>query len=197
MTKKGKLTLVEKAAIQTFISQGKDVAEIASTLDRTKNIVTKYINSELDDLHSTIVNAQMEAAEAEQEHERYSKARKDDLFNIREAKTQDLKDVTDSATVNAVQRRLSQAGLRDNDIAKVLKLAIDRYASAGRQFKNEDELYTECIRQMKAGEFMIKKSQGGRDGVAIMTPAASQRSDDNKSASPSRSVRDNVFRPNG
>ena len=199
MTKGGRLSLVEKAAIQGMLGQQKSTEEIASLLDRSEKVVENYIDGELDDLHSNIANAQIESQERE-ESKRYSKARKKDIYNIREAKKSEIDSVTDEGTVAVAKRRLGQAGLKDTDIAKVIDLAINKFAKIGKRFKDDNELYTECIRQMKAGEFMIKKSQGGRDGVAIMTPAASQRTDDSSKSRRSASTRytsENIFRPNG
>lgn len=198
MVKKGPLSLVEKAAIQGLLSQQKSIEEISNTLDRSETSVENYINKELDELHTTIVNAQIESSN--NEPDRYSKAnKKKDLFVIKDIDTIDHQDVTDEITINKVMKRLKQAGLRENDIHKVIKLAISKYANIEKQFKDENELYTMCIKQMRAGEFMIKKAQGGTEGVAIMTPAASQRTDDShrKSPSTSRSVRNNVFKPHG
>jgi hypothetical protein len=196
MVKGGKLSLVEKAAIQGMLGQQKSTEEIASLLDRSEKIVENYIDGELDQLHSTIAEAQLEAEE-NKDH-RYSKAKKKDIFHIRDVDKVDAQEVTDEKTIATVNRRLSQAGLKDNDITKVLELAITRFAKLGRKFKDDNELYTECIRQMKAGEFMIKKSQGGRDGVAIMTPAASQKMDDSsKRNNYSRYSEKNIYKPFG
>ena len=65
MTKKGRLSLVEKAAIQTFIGKGDSIQKTAKTLDRTVAVVKRYVESELDDLHSVIVKAQLEAVKAD------------------------------------------------------------------------------------------------------------------------------------
>lgn len=201
MPKGGRLSLVEKAAIQGMLGQHKSTEEIASLLDRSEKVVENYIEGELDQLLSDIVNAKIEALETEtekEEPERYSKAREKDLFNIRKVNKIDAREVTDDKTIATVSRRLSQAGLKDNDIAKVLDLSISRFAEIGRKFKDDNELYTECIRQMKAGEFIIKKSQGGRDGVAIMTSAASQKMDDaSRRNNYSRYSENNIYRPNG
>lgn len=202
MPKAGRLNIVEKAAIQGMLGQQKSTEEIASLLDRSEKVVENYINNELDELHSTIVRARMEAEEnqepEQEESDRYCKTRKDEIFNIRKVNKVDAQQVTDDNTIAVVSRRLTQAGLKDNDVTKVLDLAISRYVKIGKVFKDENELYTECIRQMKAGEFMIKKTQGGRDGVAIMTPAASQRADDgNRKGNYSRYSEKNIFRPNG
>lgn len=194
MVKGGKLSLIEKAAIQGMLGQNKSTEEIATLLDRSEKIVENYIDGELDDLHSTIAGAQIEAEE--KKSERYSKAKKNDIHNVRQVDEIDSQEVTDKKTIAAVSRRLNQAGLKDTDIEKVLSLSITRFAKLGRKFKDDNELYTECIRQMKAGEFMIKKSQGGREGVAIMTPAASQKMDDSsKKNDYSRVSEKNIFRP--
>lgn len=211
--KGGPLTLVEKAAIQGFLGQGQDTKEIAETLNRSEKVVDTYISGELDNLHSTIVNARMQAAldgsaewessdsveEPSQENEskRYSKASTDDVFKIQDAEKGVLDEVSNQESVDLVMKRLVQAGLKETDATKVLAGALERFYKAGRRFKDDNELYTECIRQMKAGEFMIKRSQGGREGVAIMTPAASQRMDKQAKSTDSRIVRNNIFRPNG
>ena len=39
-------------------------------------------------------------------------------------------------------------------------------------------MYKDCVARMPSSTFMIKKTMGGREGVAIMTGGASQKGDD-------------------
>lgn len=187
--KSGPLNLVEKAAIQGMLSQEKSIGEIASTLERSESIVDNYINNELDELHSTIVNAKIQ-----KEVKRWSSPNKEDIYNQQKPSSTDI--VSDKI-VSVVHKRLQQAGLKDIDANKVIDMAIDRYAQKNKVIKDEEELYAESIKSMKAGEFMIKKSAGGSDGVAIMTPAASQRGDKPARTQHSNPIEKNIFRPNG
>lgn len=194
MVKKGPLNIVEKAAIQSFLSEGKELSDIADTLDRSEGLVSKYVDGELEDTVSTIAKAKMEAFENDQK--KYSRARAADIHKVKEADNVEIDEVTDQKTFDVVSKRLKQAGLKENDVAKVMELAIKRFILQERKFKDENEFYSQCIKEMRAGEFMIKKSDGGRDGVAIMTPAASQRTDEAKKGY-SAKIDNNIFRPNG
>lgn len=91
----------------------------------------------------------------------------------------------------AVRKRLISSGLTHTDADRIL----DKFV--GRRFKTEDQLFVACIKSMKAGDFMQKKSQGGREGIAIMNGGVSARLDEAKKLGPkhSRHVRGNIFKP--
>ena len=56
--KKGQLSQTEKYAVQQMIHLGKTNIEIAKELDRTEGCIVKYVEGELDKLHTTIAEVQ-------------------------------------------------------------------------------------------------------------------------------------------
>ena len=56
-----------------------------------------------------------------------------------------------------------------------IEKALEKAYNTNGIFKDMEGLYAEAIRQMRSGDFMKKRTEGGNTGVAIMTPAASQR----------------------
>ena len=156
---KGRLSNVEKYAIQGMVGQDATVAEIASELGRSEKTVENYVNNELDRLHSMSAEIQLRQAEDEEVAKKSS---------------------TDESVIKKVVRRLLQAGLTEMDAQRVMNSALARAEKKNKVYGGEkavDLLYNDCIGRMTASQFMIKKSQGGREGVAIMTPGASQKGD--------------------
>ena len=58
-----KLSQLNKYTIQGMLSSGKTVRDISTTLDITEKTVQKYVDGELDKIHSTIAKVQIEQAE--------------------------------------------------------------------------------------------------------------------------------------
>jgi len=184
MAKKGKLSNTDKMAIQKGVSKGLTVDSIANSLDRTTKIVDNYISGELNDLLSTIAGAQIDKDEAQTP------------ASYDESDLSKKYDHIDPRTIIHVTNKLITAGLTENDTRQLIISALD--SSNGDPSMNNDELlYTRCISRMSAGHFITKKTQGGREGVAIMSEAASIRGDMHakKSLGNSRSSRGNVFNP--
>lgn len=185
MTKRGKLTLREKYAIQGMLHNNMDIEEIATFLDRSTKIVENYVNGELDRLHNTIANAQLEQLEKEVE-----RRQKEALSPPNEQPNISSKDVQNVFT------RLKDAGLLEKDIVWVINKVFDVYEKTKSKLQDADHLYTECIKNMRAGHFITKRTQSGKGGVAIMSPAASTRMDESaKQSRGSRSTKGCIYNP--
>ena len=95
-------------------------------------------------------------------------------------------------------RSLVKGGVTENDAEKVMSIALDKAEKSGKIFENESKLYSAAIKNMKAGEFMKKRSDGGHKGVTVMTSAASNKADEStKKGVYSRKMEGNVYRPRG
>lgn len=58
MSKKGKLTTIEKYAIQHLKNENKTIEEICDAVDRPMHVVQKYIEGELEQIQENIAKAQ-------------------------------------------------------------------------------------------------------------------------------------------
>lgn len=163
----GRLNKTEQFAIKGMVAEGLSTSEIAEALGRTEKCIENYISK---NLVMPVVG------------------------------DEELKIVTDSVLndyFDAVVKTLMRKGMTENDAERVCNAAIRANKAAGVEIRDEQHLYTECIKRLNAGTFMVKKTQGGKEGVAIMTAAASQHSDEfkKKKKSPCRKARKNVWNP--
>lgn len=220
MGKRGKLSLVEKMAIKGGYSEGQSIEEIAEALDRTPKAVNNYVEGELDEIAGHIAQAQMQAHEnGNNIEEGYSdedncadsvtgvrplhpkkertRLQDDDLAEARPTEKTQKAPVASETIIKAGYRDLIQAGLTKGDANRLVKSTIDYASKKGHKFTNEKQFYYACIARMNAGQFMIKTSQGGNEGVAIMTGAASTRAETSKQGHKprSRSARGAVYNP--
>lgn len=213
MAKTGKLSNVEKFAIQGALSDGKSSEEIAKVLDRTPKAVNKYIDGELDAIHNTVVSVAIETGKEPETLEplvefepvvddsrRFAVAMKDDVAKAYpEQETIRAEDIADQKIIVGTYRKLRQAGLTENDSNRVIHSALTWGAKNGQEYKDSDVFFTACIKRMNAGHFITKVTEGGAEGVAIMSGAASTRMDEARKTSSkpiSRSARGAVFNPN-
>ena len=170
MTKKGKLSNMEKYVVKGMLGDNKTVDEIAVELDRTSASIQKYVDGELDKVCSTVAHVQEEST----------------------------RQVASPEHIGATKKKLKDAGVTDLDIDKLLDKSFKTLRSKNMFDVSSDMLYVECITNMRAGNFMIKKTAGQKQsGVAIMTQAASTRMDEARKSHKitSRSVRGNIFNP--
>jgi hypothetical protein len=215
MTKRGRLNNTEKYAIQGMIAQDISVEDIASQLDRSEKSVKNYIDGELDDVVSHIVQARMEAFEnaADIEAETpISNPKRRRFTDLDEGEIQKAKPEEPSSELEehvshtippefqkAAYDKLLNAGLIENDARRVVRAAVAAAEKSGLAIRNGDHLFTECVKRMRAGQFMQKRTTGGNQGVAVMTGNASARLDEaqknNAGRIHSRSARGNVFNP--
>ena len=114
-------------------------------------------------------------------------------------KTIRTEDVAKREVVVATFKQLRNAGLTENDANKIIHSALVHAAQNGGVFKTEEKLYSACINRMSAGHFIQKQTEGGNDGVAVMSQAASQKMDEAKKTYNtdgfSRLARGNVYNP--
>lgn len=173
--KRGRLTDVEKYAIRGMIEQGKSLEDIMELTDRSEKVVRSFMDE-----------IQPEPEPPQEEGD----------ANI----DFDITRVINPDHIAIVRRRLErEVGVSDADIEhlinKSLRIAFDR----NQVFVNEDKLYQACIFNMRAGQYIIKRTAGKKEsGVAIMTPIASQRMDEaskRNRAPTSRKVRQNTYNP--
>ncbi len=209
---KGKLTNVEKDAIQGMLHDNKSTKEIAVRIDRTKASVEKYINTELDNLQSTIAHAQATAdpdAEPEgrvdyepiqEKPRRFATITDDDVAKVHvdEINTVKAEDIADRGIIMKVFKELRQAGLTEQDTNGLIRSVLEWAANNGQKYKSVELLYTACITRMNAGHWITKVTAGGNEGVAIMSGAASVRGDEarkNAKKTVSRSARGHIWKP--
>ena len=204
MVKRGRLNNIEKMAIQGFLDNGVDTETIAGELDRSQAAVDKYVDGELADIKQTIQDAGGEiesVAEPKPKKKatRYEKIREKDIAQVkpREQDEIDIETVGSREIFEAVHRRLRSAGLTDKDATQIVNSAIEYAWDQGITYHKEDIFYTACIKRMRAGNFMIKKSEGGREGVAIMTQASSTRTDEARKnvRGATKRTRGNIYNP--
>lgn len=166
---KGRFSEVEKMAMLHLVSEGLGVDEIAEKLGRRPSTIQKHMPEIKPD---TKVEVEVE----------------EDVF------------VIDDSHLEKVKKDLIKAGVTNSDSDIVIQKTVDKAKEKGKVYKGANAhkaFYADCIKNMRAGNFMIKKTQGGREGVAIMTPAASQKSDSSRGSRLSRKAEGNLFNTSG
>lgn len=211
MAKTGKLSNVEKMAIQGGLSGGQSVEKIAKTLDRTLKSVNKYVEGELDEIHSTIASVALQTSEEPkkaleplveyepvvEKNRRFAVAQQEDIAKVHpDQETVQATDIASQDIIVLTYRKLRQAGLTDNDSNRIIHSALTWGAKNGQKYKDSELFYTACIKRMSAGHFITKVTEGGKEGVAIMSGAASARMDEARKTGKkhmSRSARGAVY----
>jgi len=199
MANTGRLTNVEKMAIQGGLSRGDSVKSIAEAIDRSPKTVKRYIDRKLKEIHETVLNAQIERAESTETPTDYAPVTESEVEPVPEEETIRTEDVAKREIVVATFKQLRNAGLTEHDANKIIHSALVHAAQNGAVFKTESKLYAACINRMSAGHFIQKQTEAGNEGVAIMSQAASQRMDEAKKSynteGVSRAARGNVYNP--
>jgi hypothetical protein len=207
--KTGKLTLAEKGEIQQGILKKTELAEIAESINRTELAVTKYVNGELYQMMNALANITEEEEVLEPlEMEDYGDVPGDmeDADVPGDFLDEDIEDdapvereAASAETIKAVVKRLDNAGLTKADAQKVVNIVIKMAIKAGKFYKNDNVMYVACIKRMPASNFMKKRTEGGNEGVAMMTGTASSRMDAARKMAArrttTRSSRGNIYRP--
>lgn len=195
--KTGKLTLVEKCEIQQGILKKTDLADIAESLNRTETAVTKYVNGELYKMMNAL------ASITESQEEVSESLEMDDYSDIENEEFEDLsveREAASPETIKEVVKKLDNAGLTKQDANKVVNIVIKLALKEGTFYKDANKMYTACIKRMPASNFMRKKTEGGAEGVSMMTGTASSRMDSARknaaNRTTTRSSRGNIYRPN-
>lgn len=180
-----KLSLTEKYAIQGMIHEGKDLDDIAKSLKRRRTTVEEYVNGELEELVNNVVRARQQAAMA-------------DLEDENEDEVPQPQEIVIPATLyKEALNFMRKNGFSDTDGKELLDNAVAQLTYIPADAR---ELYNVAITKKGFGLQMVTKTAGGKEGVAIMTPAGSERGDiahkeyaDRKPTS--RSARGNVWKP--
>lgn len=173
---KGKLNNTEKFVIKGMLTEQKSVEDIAKELGRRVSTVTKYVTEELPAVLDHIVSARLQAA----------KTTTDEM--------EDFEAEIDEETLITTIHKLKKAGLDTTD-AKEMVTRVLRKLDFNPD--NATQLYALCLRNLNTKDLMVTKAAGGRDGVAVMTQAASEKSDasKNKSTKSSRKMHNKIWQP--
>lgn len=147
--KKGRLSRLEELAIQGMLHNKAEIEDIASELDRSVNVVTKYVDT-LDDIHTTVAAAQTPKPKVDLE------ARRTKVYN------------------DALLRLKAQQ-FSHEDAERLLERAIREKTG---DFKTGVALVQAALLNMKAGDLIKHHTGNGKPGVAVMTEPASARGDE-------------------
>ncbi len=171
---KGRLSNVEKYAIQGMLHNEKEVKDMAKSLDRTETVINKYIDNELDNIHTTTTKVKLE-----KEIKRLKKEQQ---------KTESIQEMKECVTSELVR-----SGAMPDTISEWIKRAIKQFGNP----PNKEVLMGNCMKVRTAKDFMITQTSGKKERtVAIMTKEASERSDEFRKTMPtsvSRTARKNLF----
>lgn len=167
---KGRLSNTEKYAIQGMLHERKPVAEIAKALGRTEKTVSKYIDGELDDLIDTITRVRATAEVVEEPEDEV-----DEVVEVVKKPRETKGDVIADA-----KERLALTGMSKKDVEELLNTALSLAKKDGIVFRSGKELYQAAMKRINAKHLMARKAAGGREGVTVMTKAATERIDDKK-----------------
>jgi IS30 family transposase len=165
---KGKLSIQDKIKIQELLNTDITVDDIATQLGRRPVTINKYIENELEPLLKTMVSRTLST----------------NVQPIHEA-------VEDDKLADDTIRRLVKAGLKDYDAQELVYSVLDNTEDTF----SVNELYATCLQRLSAKHVTIRETAGGREGVAIMTQAASERGDESKRKSPADNP--DIYRPYG
>jgi hypothetical protein len=204
MSAKGKLTQVEKYAIQGMLSDGKTIAEVEEALDRAGGVSVKnYVMGELDELISNIVEVRLARVDKGEPAEEVF----DDIDEDYQDEDDDVEEVEEKSTTGnkvissreLIQKRLEiennpieldealegetlvklrGVGMKQNKAQDLLNRAKKQL---NRQPKDAAEMFNFCLRQLNMLDHMVTTTSNPRTGdpaVAIMTGAASALADD-------------------
>ena len=141
-------------------NDGKDVGEIAKAIDRTKNLVSKYVKGELEELRNTIVQAQVDSLNIEDED--------DEVVKVEIFVPDDMYD----ETIYKLTRETNYTRMEATHL-------IDRVIKASTVSpQSAKQLFGACMRSLNAKDLMLKKyTIDGKPTAAVMTKAASEKGD--------------------
>lgn len=212
---KGQLTLTEKYAVQGMLADGKSIDEINTQLNRTGGkAVQNYIVGQLDDILNTVTQVKLDRAldgddkafndikssPSQSEVSENSETGNKEISSkevVKRKLTQDKQPVAIPDDIaDGAKRLLRGAGLKKSQISDVVERTHKRL---NRCPANSQEFYTLCMQTLNANDMMVSEAEGGREGVKIMTPAASAALDEvakrYRKTGVSRSARGNMFNP--
>lgn len=178
----GKLSNTEKFAIKGMIAEGKSSKEIADELGRSEAAVIKYVGGELESIIDTMVKVRMEQAEQTPEVTEETPPIKEPVKVSKE-------------TMVATIHKLRIAGFNKENAKEIIDRILRKVDFVP---DNAQQLYALCVRYLNTKDVMINRAAGGREGVAVMTQAASERIDEfhkTHAAPGTRKVRQCVFKP--
>lgn len=152
---KGPLTDVEKYAIDGMMADNVPLEEIKKALGRTptSKVVEKYI------LSNTL----------EQGNPEFESIRAKDFFKSAQPEPLGYNVEYDH---EAVLRKMAIAGIHGEDALRLIERALPKFKDRKAEV---NEIYGEALRHVGPRELMVRASQGGDTGIAVMTEAAASR----------------------
>ena len=164
---KAKLNNMEKYAIQGMLHEKKNIKDIATELSCKEEVVQQYVDTELNRLHEMTVKNEIKKS------------------NEKRQKLKDMK--------QAVYDRMGAANTAPSTAERLVKKALKKHPNP----PNSDMLYNWAMAELSARDLMISRtSEQKREGVSIMTEAASSRGDEllkNMPKSLSRLAKNNLY----
>ena len=131
---KGRLSLTEKYTIQGMLHNTKTVPEIAKTLNRSLVCIQNYVDGELNKLHKTVVEAQIEPTKPKVDLTTLKKLPKDQAKKTMGYKT--MGDKTGVAIMNSATSNVGDEFLKEMDKKKITRSGKDNlYDLGGNKLK--------------------------------------------------------------
>lgn len=183
---KGRLTNVERFAIQGMVADNVSAKDIAKELGRTTKTVENYLEK-LDGIHDTVAKVQhKKLKDLQDEIDRQS----EELKRLNEQKN--TRQSLDEIKQKVYERINSIPGLAQGTSFELVERVLKN-----NDPQTEEELFALAIRELNAKDVMIRETGAKREKtVAVMTKAASERGDDFRETLPntvSRTARHNLF----
>jgi len=164
---KARMTMIEKYKIQQMLGSGKEISEIASSLERTEETISKYIETELKDLVNSI------SPSKESESENIEEKINIDIFN---------------SVINSLKRK----GIEEKDAIN----AINKVKSKiNEKIDDVEKLSTLCMKELEVHNAIIREAINGQKGVTIMTKAASEIIENKRVDTRAANRRNSFYKP--
>lgn len=214
---KGRLTTAEKYVIQGMLQNGKTIKEVQILLDRTNSkVIRNYVVNELDDILETITRIRLDKglsgdktafddmevdsqndSEVSENLETGNKEISSKEVIKRKLTQQEEPVLISNEIINKTEQMLRGTGLKKPEALDLLRRTHKRL---NRPPVDAKEFFSLCIQSLNANDKMISEAEGGREGVKIMTAAASAALDEagkkyRSKDTTSRSARGNMFNP--
>ncbi len=158
--KKGSLTQFEKFAIIGMFYEGVDPEEMKVLLNRAESsqVIEKYLVTYKEKIEKQA--AEKATSDRRNKVDKAAKTKKEPLDQ----------DYNVSYDHQAVLRKMSMAGIHGEDALRLIQKALPKFENRKAEV---NEIYNEAMSKVGARELMIRDSNTGSRGVAVMTEAAS------------------------
>ena len=179
MAKSGRLSASDKYTIVGAMQDGKSPQEIATMIGKSVAAVEKHIKAQNIPINKEVKSNRF-------------RVRDEDVQQVQEVETFD--EYATPKIRGEVKKMLVDGGVTEQDASKLISKVLEQAADVDKKFTKPFDLYKACIKKMRAGNFMNKKTAGGKGGVSVMTPAASERIDDARKGVRRQNLNENIHR---